>query len=205
MSEKIMFKLNQDMYEYIGLQRTGIKGERIEERYYASVLSDYKSIRNELNSFETVLDIGCGLAGIDYFLAKHNPAAKIYLLDATKKEKNIYYGYADRGCNYNDLTLALGFLKMNGIENDLMIYDIFEEFEWPKVDLVISLISWGFHYPVETYLDQVVKILNEGGLIIIDIRKNISPDPRKLFEDRGFKTEIIQYSMKYLRIKAYKK
>ena len=145
------------------------------------------------------------MAGIDYFLAKHNPDAEIYLLDATKKEKTIYYGYSKNGCNYNDLTLALGFLRMNDINNEINLLDIVKDFEFPKVDLVVSLISWGFHYPVETYLDRVIENLNENGLIIIDIRKNVFPDPRKLFEDCGFKTEIIQYTTKYFRIKAYKK
>ena len=36
---------------------------------------------------------------------------------------------------------------------------------------MISLISWGFHYPVETYLDKAYDVLVEGGSMIIDVRK----------------------------------
>jgi len=39
------------------------------------------------------------------------------------------------------------------------------------IDVVISLISWGFHYPVETCLDRVHEMLNPGGRLILDVRK----------------------------------
>ena len=32
-----------------------------------------------------------------------------------------------------------------------------------SADLVMSLLSWGFHYPVETYLDAARSILTSGG------------------------------------------
>ncbi len=40
-----------------------------------------------------------------------------------------------------------------------------------QVDLVISLISWGFHYPVATYLDRTHELLKPGGRLILDVRK----------------------------------
>ncbi|MGK0448192.1 MAG: SAM-dependent methyltransferase, partial [Polaribacter sp.] len=41
-----------------------------------------------------------------------------------------------------------------------------------KFDLIISIISWGFHYPVETYLDEVFDNLKPGGTLIVDVRKD---------------------------------
>ena len=35
-----------------------------------------------------------------------------------------------------------------------------------EIDLVISSISWGFHYPVSTYIEEVNSILKPGGLLI---------------------------------------
>ena len=37
--------------------------------------------------------------------------------------------------------------------------------------LMVSLISWGFHYPIATYLNLVVERLNEGGRLILDVRR----------------------------------
>ena len=37
-------------------------------------------------------------------------------------------------------------------------------------DVVISIISWGFHYPVSTYLEDVHEALVPGGVAILDIR-----------------------------------
>ena len=39
-----------------------------------------------------------------------------------------------------------------------------------EMDLVVSLISWGFHYPLSTYLDQVYGLLKTRGHLIIDLR-----------------------------------
>ena len=50
------------------------------------------------------------------------------------------------------------------------------------LDLVISLISWGFHYPVAVYADQVREILRPGGRVILDVRKGT--DGREQLEAR---------------------
>lgn len=47
------------------------------------------------------------------------------------------------------------------------------------LDLVISLVSWGFHFPVSTYLDQVHDLLREGGRLILDLRKRKDQDTWK--------------------------
>ena len=41
-----------------------------------------------------------------------------------------------------------------------------------QFDLIISLISWGFHYPVATYLKSAFDKLKTNGMIIIDVRKD---------------------------------
>jgi hypothetical protein len=38
------------------------------------------------------------------------------------------------------------------------------------LDLVLSTISWGFHYPLSTHLPQVAAKLRPGGRIIVDLR-----------------------------------
>ncbi|HEY6021416.1 MAG TPA: hypothetical protein VIY48_16370 [Candidatus Paceibacterota bacterium] len=43
---------------------------------------------------------------------------------------------------------------------------------FPGLDLIISTQSWGYHYPVETYLGLAVRSLRPGGRIILDHRMN---------------------------------
>jgi hypothetical protein len=40
-----------------------------------------------------------------------------------------------------------------------------------KFNLVLSLISWGFHYPVSTYLDVVYEKMVPGSVLVIDVRR----------------------------------
>ena len=40
-----------------------------------------------------------------------------------------------------------------------------------KLDLIVSLRSWGFHYPIPVYLERVVANMADGGVLITDIRR----------------------------------
>lgn len=59
---------------------------------------------------------------------------------------------------------------MNGVnKKNLALYNAGnDEFPTKQFDLIISLLSWGFHYPIETYLEKAKKIKN--GILILDIR-----------------------------------
>ena len=71
-----------------------------------------------------------------------------------------------------------------------------------KFDLVLSLISWGFHYPVETYLARVHEILRPGGHLIMDVRKKT--DGMDQIRARFETVEVLVDSKKYERIRAVK-
>lgn len=113
-----------------------------------------------------VLDIGCGLATTSTMIAKYC-GGKLHLLDGTgMAERRINYGPTMEP--YNDRSMTELMLSANGITN----------FEWhdigatelPVVENVVSLISWGWHYPVSTYLEAVAKALPIGGRLILDLR-----------------------------------
>ena len=63
-----------------------------------------------------------------------------------------------------------------------------------KIELVISLLSWGFHHPIKTYLNNVNKIIAVNSMMIIDIRKGIFKE-----------VIIIEDTNKYLRVCANKR
>lgn len=175
---KFIKKLLPYKYKYSALIDLEIflRNSAIKNDYMADMEAEYLDIKNYLPLKATnILDIGCGIGGIDVFLSKHynSPETTFYCLDKTQTD-DIYYGFKEKAAFYNSLDVAREFLSSNGIKkiytlsaNDANTIETNEKF-----DLILSLISWGFHYPVETYLSQAYAHLQKGGHLIIDIRKN---------------------------------
>jgi SAM-dependent methyltransferase len=155
-----------------------VRRENIKTQFTTSILQDYHVIRPYLpETAASVLDVGCGIAGIDAALFKHyGGLPQLYLLDRTETS-NAGFEYGMGGVHrfYNSLELAQQFLTANGVNPaQIHLLDAQPGFTFDKThhfDLVISLISWGYHYPVETYLDQVYDRMNPGGHLILDVRK----------------------------------
>jgi 16S rRNA G1207 methylase RsmC len=124
---------------------------------------------------DNVLDIGCGLGGINIFHHQHyQSCSKHYLLDKSQIT-DIYYKFERDAAAYNSLEITKKFLEMNGMQNrNLVTVNISEE-DFPvdiNFGIVISLSSWGIHYPLDTYIADVKEALDENGVVIVDIRKN---------------------------------
>lgn len=155
------------------LNHNGIKNE-----YNTDMWSEYISIKDQLpESAENILDIGCGIGGIDIYLYKHyKNSSNIYLIDKSAIDDNLHYGFKDQGSFYNSLLLTRTFLIENNVPEERIFVqeanaENIIEFN-QQFDLIISLISWGFHYPVETYLRSAFDKLKTNGMIIIDVRKD---------------------------------
>jgi len=114
------------------------------------------------------------MGGIDLQLYRHYGHADLYLVDKTYTEPRIWYGFAKEGAFYNNLDVAAKFLYLNGVSSqDVYLVDT-DDFHTLSVqaDLVISLFSWGYHYPVSTYVKRVYELLKPNGVLILDIRRN---------------------------------
>jgi len=118
----------------------------------------------------TIWDIGAGLGGIDVYLSKHYNGPEIYLTDYNKVDKNVFFGFNQKYCAYNSFDMADSLLKVNGI-NNYIFDDINGVRKLPRyADLVVSLLSCGFHYPVSEYSDQIVARTLPGSVLILDMR-----------------------------------
>ena len=160
------------------LQRTGCRGARAADTYAASIDRDMDSLRPVLpQTVRRILDIGCGLAGIDAALYAHYAVdcPEVHLVDVDRVDRKPVYGYhrADETGAYHSWAATLGFLTDHGVpKHRLAIYDADRgEFPGRQMDLVISLISCGFHYPVQTYLGAILMVLAPAGVCVLDIRK----------------------------------
>jgi len=121
-----------------------------------------------------ILDIGCGLAIVDIFLYCHyyrNKNIKYYLLDKTQIDNNIHGGFREEGSFYNNLDYVGEICENSGLTNYELVDATKENIKnMTGLDLVISNISWGFHYPISMYLEEVSAAMNKGGVLILDVR-----------------------------------
>ena len=154
--------------------------QQIKNFYEQQMKSEYETIQTALpKECSAILDIGCGIGGINVFLFDYynrNPKLKFHMLDKSQVDSNIFYGFEKEAAFYNSLAMTKKFLSLNGIPyENIDLQDVSETKDFPKnLDLVISLRSWGFHYPVNTYLKKTYRALNTDGRLILDIRTGSS-------------------------------
>ena len=142
---------------YLAMQRPGVAD------YGASIAEDFEMLRPYLPGHTgAILDIGCGVAGIDALLYRHYGGCRIHLIDGTGTGSG-RYGFRERMEPYNSMAATREMLEANGVEPS----DIIEGAP-DKARLVLSLMSWGFHYPVSTYLKTVEDCLD--GVLVVDVR-----------------------------------
>lgn len=158
--------------EYIKLQRSGYKDPRFE--FKARMEQEYKTMKPFLSAeCKTVFDIGAGVGGIDVLLNQHYTDAHFYLFDSAAISEKPIYGF-DRGESfYNSSFATVEMMEENGVEH-FSLLDIAKDdiSSFRNIDLVISLLSWGYHYPVQTYIEKVRNMISPTGRLIMDIRQN---------------------------------
>jgi SAM-dependent methyltransferase len=181
------------------------RGGAVRRAFNRDLSREYAEILPHLpRRADSILDIGCGVGGIDVLLHRHYGAPRLHLVDRTQTNDKVYYGFTERGAFYNSLDVTRRLLLRNGVpESDLRFRDVGEGFELnvpEAVDLVVSLFSWGFHYPTSVYADEVRGLLRPGGRVILDVRKET--DGKKQLEARFSRVATISDAPKKERVVA---
>lgn len=196
-----------EAHKWIRLQRGDCKGVDVAREYEDLMYKEYKRIRAYLpEPCQRVVDIGCGVGGLEVFLWADLRRPTFYLVDKTELSKGRgLYGYRETGAAYNDNEVTRGLLRANGVPDANMDFceasERLEEIDG-KIDLVVSLSSCGFHYPVGEYLDRVVQWLRPGGVVIFDIRNGTDGGTR--MEKAFGAVERIWATGKAVRLRAVK-
>ena len=121
---------------------------------------------------ENIMDIGCGLGIINIFLDKiYNNQPNFFLLDKNRIDKVIKYGFSSNYESYNDLKETRNLLINNDIlPSSINTFDVEKDFQIDtKIDLVISLKSMGYHYPIDQYLRLFQTCCDENTSFIFDV------------------------------------
>lgn len=191
--------LSDDAVMYIGYQRTkqmtkaardawnaGDKGvaaaearaerDRILRGTFAEIWREYLPVRDYLNRLgltpRHVADIGAGTGINDLFLAR-DYGTRVTMIDIEETDEQ-YHGWAASGAGYASLAAARALLEENGVAPaDIMTINPLitpGAVDTVSPDLVTSLYSCGFHYPIDDYLSLCQRALENGGAVILDLR-----------------------------------
>ena len=156
-----------------------------EELFY----KEFKTFKNYLpNSPENIMDIGCGLGIINIYLNEFFEKKPVFfLLDKNRVDRKIKYGFSSNYESYNDLNETKNILLNNNIDtNRINLFDVEKQFLiTKKMDLVISLKSMGYHYPINTYIELLRNCCTKNTVFIFDIGDNQYDENylKKIFDD----------------------
>ena len=143
----------------------------IEKRTEELFRREIESIKDYLpKNVENIMDIGCGLGIINIYLNQiYNNQPNFFLLDKNRIDKEIKYGFSSEYESYNDLNQTKNLLLNNNI-NSLNIIDVEKDIKIEnKIDLVISLKSMGYHYPIDQYLKLFSTCCDDNTRFIFDV------------------------------------
>ena len=147
--------------------------ETILRRGLASLYHEFLALRRDLDRLapKQLADIGCGYAFFDLFVGQESEAQMV-LIDLERNDAT-HFGFEAEGAAYSDLSVARAFLEANGIEPG-RISTLNPERDDVSglrgLDLVMSLLSCGFHYPLSTYGTFFRESVRRGGIILVDLR-----------------------------------
>lgn len=138
-----------------------------------------------------IVDIGCGLGVVDAILARDWKIDDIVLIDGDGSGEK-HGEYREGGKPWNNVRTAVEFVRTNATRDcriNSRIAMTPTDLGWSlallaDTDLLISLKSWGLHYPVSMYLHTACHITAPGALLVIDLHK---PEGRREIEEAGFR------------------
>ncbi|MBO9411917.1 MULTISPECIES: hypothetical protein [unclassified Ruegeria] len=167
-------------------------GTDLARRAAAIIYLEYLELRDTIQSLapSSIADIGCGYAMFDLFLWQdHKCHLNLIDLETTTER---HFGYAETGAAYSNLSVARSFLMENGVRaGDITCLNpgSDELSSIGTVDLAMSFISCGFHYPAQTYAGFFRDVVEDDGAVILDVRT------RKLREGSAFLETLGQVSL----------
>jgi len=103
-----------------------------------------------------MLDIGCGIAGVEMFIE----AEEFYLIDRTQSDKNIYYGHNHETSFYNSLEIAEKQIRINNPESKIFKHEADNTIIWEtKFDRFILLALFVLLYCFDNIYNTMQGIL----------------------------------------------
>lgn len=156
------------------------------------------------NPPEKILDIGCGLAWESrLFNEKYN--SELWLLDGDDKDNDKKPETSSDGSWHHSAEDFLYYYPLETLKNELeklgtKNYHLIDcnNITIPddiKFDLITSWVSCGFHYPISTYRDLILKHSHKDTVVVMDIRKRKRVQP--LIDENVQIVKVLNERQKY--------
>ena len=155
--------------------------------FYFWILEDLRMIANFINpSSKKILNIGAGIGLFDILL---NNALKPSLHSLIEiKESTGQIGIDGTSNNFSEKIFPYDLLKKNLSDYKLKNIKINSPdalYLGDRVDFVISIRSWCFLYPVETYIEYLKKVATKKTLFIADLHRDYNDNFNNYFETKS--------------------
>jgi hypothetical protein len=167
----------------------------------------YKLLLDEFSHSDLIiLDVGVGIGGYHKkWISEHKNNSTLYLMDNSEFNiRALSYGHGSSDRYYNSLFLTKKFLN-NVDKPKVKIESIEIKKDYPgsipmNLDLIVSFISWGFHYSLEEYWDTITQRMSLNySILVIDVRKN-SHSSNFLKKQKKFTVEVLSNNSKSNRV-----
>lgn len=164
------------------------KSLHLAERAVAAIRDEFEQLREVLDPVapRIIADIGCGYAFFDLF-AQAAYDADLLLVDIEENERR-HFGFEAEGAAYTSLNVARKFLERNGVPAARIATWNPQNQDLPddtRIDLAVSLLSCGFHYPVDMYMPFFRFGVRQNGAVVLDLRSGQFGRSRKTLETLG--------------------
>lgn len=162
-----------------------------------------------------IVDIGCGLGMYHVFLREYfQNSSTHFLVDQSRYEIGKYgYEQHSRHGGFHEVH-KMPFYTSELCAREIAFVNGFDSNNWhwinatasnldqlEKADIVMSLLSWGFHYPINVYATAVWRLLKMKGYLILTVRQNKGQEAQ--LERSGFDCNRVSPQPKSLKRKAY--
>lgn len=162
------------------------------EQFIALTISnaqdEYEELRRhfDFSSVRRLLSIGPGLCLFELLIYLDHPC-DMYLVDIESSLTHTHR-FKKEGSGYSNNAMSRQLLEANAVPAERISFcnPRFEILDSTSVDLVLSLYSMGFHYPLSEYAEYIATVLPKGGFMIFDSLKK--KDPRWQQDVLGFET-----------------
>jgi hypothetical protein len=131
---------------------------------------------NHVTRPRSLVSIGPGNGILEtMLLAKLDSIRTITLIDIEKSDSHSH-GYASTGSGYASLEATRAFMRRNGVTCEINVCNpLREPLPQDNFDIVISILSMGFHYPSDEYSNHICNYCSPHGAVVLDKRKFV-PD-----------------------------
>ncbi len=164
-------KLDRTQLEVAKLQVPQLKKDL--DFYNKLSKGEYEAFKEFIDKPQKILELGCGLGRMSVYLNKQlDYEPEFILADYDEISEKLKYGWDPGDIRYNRFESTRQFCD----DNSLKRFEIFnledrDISELQDIDLVISVMAVGFHYPIEQYFNKLLEISTHDVVMIFGVRK----------------------------------